>query len=75
MKIVISLLNFQLGRLGGGETYLRGLIDELPGLCRNDRVVLLAHRDNAEGSSFQASSGWSSIWAAGRLWPSGPWRP
>jgi len=49
MKIVISLLNFQLGQLGGGETYLRGLVAELPDLCRNEEIVLLTHRDNAAG--------------------------
>jgi len=47
MKIVISLLNFRPGLIGGAETYIRRLIDHLPRLAGEDRITLLAYRDIA----------------------------
>lgn len=48
MKLVISLLNFRPGMIGGAETYLRQLIQHLPACRGNDKVVLLVFRDNAK---------------------------
>ena len=49
MKIVISLLNFRPGNIGGTETYLRRLI---PRLCENardhDLTLLLDREQNAD---------------------------
>lgn len=48
MNLVISLLNFRPGLIGGAETYLRQLIRHLPACLGGDRVVLLVFRDNAK---------------------------
>lgn len=47
MHVVISLLNFRQGKIGGTETYLRKLIPELVRQRADDRITLLAYRENA----------------------------
>lgn len=47
MHVVISLLNFRPGKIGGTETYLRKLLPELIRQREGDRITLLAYRDNA----------------------------
>jgi glycosyltransferase involved in cell wall biosynthesis len=46
MHVVISLLNFRPGKIGGTETYLRKLIPELARQRENDRITLMTYRDN-----------------------------
>src|SRR5262245_57490215 len=41
MRILINLLNFRPGKIGGTETYLRELMAHLPGVVRDERVVRL----------------------------------
>lgn len=48
MHFAISLLNFRPGRIGGTETYLRGLIDALPGVLGDDRVTLILHPEASQ---------------------------
>src|SRR5262245_51594982 len=47
MRILINLLNFRPGKIGGTETYLRELMAHLPGVVRDERVILLTSRDTA----------------------------
>lgn len=48
MRIVVSLLNYRPGRIGGAETYLKQLLTHLPNLvAAKDEIVLLGHRGNA----------------------------
>lgn len=47
MRILINLLSFRPGRIGGTETYLRELIAHLPAVTRNERVTLLTSEDVA----------------------------
>lgn len=47
MRILINLLCFRPGRIGGTETYLRELIAHLPAVARNARVTLLTSQDVA----------------------------
>jgi glycosyltransferase involved in cell wall biosynthesis len=47
MRILINLLNFRPGRIGGTETYLREFVAHLPDVIRDERVVLLTSRDVA----------------------------
>src|SRR5262245_2131024 len=47
MRILINLLNFRPGKIGGTETYLRELMAHLPGVVRDERIILLTSRDTA----------------------------
>jgi glycosyltransferase involved in cell wall biosynthesis len=47
MRILINLLNFRPGRIGGTETYLRELIVHLPKVAGDAEIVLLTTRDVA----------------------------
>jgi glycosyltransferase involved in cell wall biosynthesis len=47
MRVVINLLNFRPGRIGGTETYLRELVAHLPDVARNEHLLLLTSRDVA----------------------------
>ena len=47
MRILINLLNFRPGKIGGTETYLRELVAHLPDVVRHERIVLLTSRDTA----------------------------
>jgi glycosyltransferase involved in cell wall biosynthesis len=47
MRILINLLNFRPGKIGGTETYLRELVAHLPGVVRDERVILLTSCDTA----------------------------
>jgi glycosyltransferase involved in cell wall biosynthesis len=47
MRILINLLNFRPGKIGGTETYLRELVAHLPGAVQDERVILLTSRDVA----------------------------
>jgi glycosyltransferase involved in cell wall biosynthesis len=47
MRILINLLNFRPGKIGGTETYLRELVAHLPGVVRDERIILLTSRDTA----------------------------
>ena len=47
MRVVVSLLSFRPGKIGGTETYLRKLIAELPAVNRCDDIILLMDRDLA----------------------------
>ncbi len=47
MRIVISLLNYRPGAIGGAETYLQRLIPRLVEAAAGDEVCLLVHRDIA----------------------------
>jgi glycosyltransferase involved in cell wall biosynthesis len=51
-RIVISLLSFRPGRIGGTETYLRQLISRLPEVDRRQEIVLLMDRDLAAENVF-----------------------
>lgn len=46
-RVLVSLLNFRPGRIGGAETYLRELLPRLPAAGPQDRFLLLARTDNA----------------------------
>jgi len=49
MRIVVSLLNFRPGRIGGGtETLLRNLIPELAAIKGDDTIVAVTYRDIAD---------------------------
>jgi glycosyltransferase involved in cell wall biosynthesis len=52
MKVVVSLLNFRPGKIGGTETYLRHLIPCLPQVSPQHRIVLLMDRDLARLNIF-----------------------
>jgi glycosyltransferase involved in cell wall biosynthesis len=52
MKVVVSLLNFRPGKIGGTETYLRQLIPRLPQVSRQQEIVLLMDRDLAAQNIF-----------------------
>jgi glycosyltransferase involved in cell wall biosynthesis len=52
MKVVVSLLNFRPGRIGGTETYLRQLIPCLPQVSPRQEIVLLMDRDLARKNIF-----------------------
>ncbi|MGQ0634172.1 MAG: glycosyltransferase family 4 protein [Planctomycetaceae bacterium] len=47
MRIVINLLNFRPGRIGGTETYVRELVAHLPELTHENETTLLCDRDVA----------------------------
>lgn len=47
MRIVMSLLAFRPGRIGGTETYLRNLLEHLPREARGDELLVLMDRDLA----------------------------
>src|SRR6516162_11195391 len=53
MRILINLLNFRAGRIGGTETYLRELVAHLPEAVTDEEVVLLTSRDGE--SEFRSS--------------------
>jgi glycosyltransferase involved in cell wall biosynthesis len=48
MRIVVNLLNFRPGRIGGTETYLRELVAHLPGVVQDERIILLTSRDQID---------------------------
>ena len=49
MKLVVSLLNFRPGKVGGAETYLRQLVLHLSQVkCPDDQIVLIVRSDLAE---------------------------
>jgi glycosyltransferase involved in cell wall biosynthesis len=52
MKIVVNLLNFRPGKIGGTETYLRRLIPHLPQVSRQHELILLMDRDLAAQNIF-----------------------
>ncbi len=52
LRVVVSLLNFRPGKIGGTETYLRHLISRLPEVDRRNEVVLLMDRDLADDDVF-----------------------
>jgi glycosyltransferase involved in cell wall biosynthesis len=52
MRVVVSLLNFRPGKIGGTETYLRQLIARLSGVNRQHQIVLLMDRDLAAENLF-----------------------
>jgi glycosyltransferase involved in cell wall biosynthesis len=67
MRILINLLNFRPGRIGGTETYLRELVAHLPAVVRDEKVVLLTSRDVAAefaDSPFEVAS---VPWTAAQL--------
>src|SRR5262249_16756677 len=47
MRILINLLNFRPGKIGGTEPYLRELVAHLPGVIRDERIMLLTSCDVA----------------------------
>ncbi len=47
MRIAVSLLAFRPGRIGGTETYLRKLLEHLPGEAPADSLVAVMDRDVA----------------------------
>ncbi len=47
MRILINLLNFRAGRIGGTETYLRELVAHLPQVAMRDDVILVTSREGA----------------------------
>ncbi|MBI3861459.1 MAG: glycosyltransferase family 4 protein [Planctomycetia bacterium] len=47
MRIVVSLLNFRPGCIGGTETYLRELVANLSAAAGRDEIVLVVDRDIA----------------------------
>ncbi|MEN6404935.1 MAG: glycosyltransferase [Thermoguttaceae bacterium] len=51
-RVVISLLNFRPGKIGGTETYLRQLVARLPDAGRRHEIVLLMDRDLASQNVF-----------------------
>jgi glycosyltransferase involved in cell wall biosynthesis len=53
MKVVVSLLNFRPGKIGGTETYLRQLIPRLPHVSPQFEIVLLMDRDLARDNVFR----------------------
>jgi glycosyltransferase involved in cell wall biosynthesis len=48
MRVVINLLCFRPGKVGGAETYLRGLLAHLPLVARDDELIAVCHADNAD---------------------------
>jgi glycosyltransferase involved in cell wall biosynthesis len=49
MRLAVSLLNFRPSRIGGAETYLRGLVAGLARVkSKSDELILVTHRDNHE---------------------------
>ena len=48
MRILINLLNFRPGRIGGTETYLRELIAHLPEAARGEQIALLLGSETAD---------------------------
>jgi glycosyltransferase involved in cell wall biosynthesis len=51
-RVVISLLSFRPGKIGGTETYLRQVISRLPEVDRRHEIVLLMDRDLAAENIF-----------------------
>ena len=51
-RVVVSLLNFRPGKIGGTETYLRKLIARLPHASRRHEIVLLMDRELAKENVF-----------------------
>jgi glycosyltransferase involved in cell wall biosynthesis len=51
-RVVVSLLSFRPGEIGGTETYLRQLIARLPHMDRCSEIVLLMDRDLASQNLF-----------------------
>jgi len=47
LRIAVSLLSFRPGLVGGAETYLRALLEHLPGEVGHDRLVAVMDRDLA----------------------------
>lgn len=47
MRILVNLLNFRPGRIGGTETYLRELVAHLPLVANREEIILLTSRDVA----------------------------
>src|SRR5512133_2386622 len=47
MRIAVSLLAFRPGRIGGTETYLRKLLEHLPGEAPADTLIAVMDRDLA----------------------------
>src|SRR5512145_108330 len=47
MRIVISLLAFRPGRIGGTETYLRALLEQLPRVASRETLIAVMDRDLA----------------------------
>jgi glycosyltransferase involved in cell wall biosynthesis len=52
MKIVVSLLNFRPGRIGGTETYLRRLVPRLSEAAGKHELTLLVDRQQAPEGLF-----------------------
>lgn len=49
MKVAISLLNYRPGRIGGAETYVKGLLGHLPAVREEgDEFIVLGHQGNAD---------------------------
>ncbi|MFW6155130.1 MAG: glycosyltransferase family 4 protein [Planctomycetota bacterium] len=48
MTILISLLNYRPGKVGGAGNYLRQLLPALAAAREDDRIVLLSYRDIAD---------------------------
>ena len=51
-RVVVSLLSFRPGKIGGTETYLRKLIARLPQLDRGREITLLMDRELAAENIF-----------------------
>ena len=48
MRIVVSLLNYRPGMIGGAETYLKGLLEHWPAVKQDDdEIFLVGHQGNA----------------------------
>jgi hypothetical protein len=70
LRVLMSLLSFWPGRVGGAETYVRQFVAELPGVAGGDELLLLADRDLARD---QAAPGWELLVhraARAPSWPS-----
>jgi len=52
LRVVVSLLNFRPGKIGGTETYLRRLVARLPQVGHPHQFVLLMDRQLAQQNPF-----------------------
>jgi len=56
MRLAVSLLNFRPGRIGGAETYLRGLAAGLARVTsKADELILITHRDNHDAITMDGA--------------------
>ncbi len=58
MRIAISLLSLRPGRVGGAETYVRKLIQEMPAAAAGDSLVAILDRDLAAALD---TPGWERV--------------